>query len=239
MKKSPLTLHFIRYLTRDHRYGCHMVANRQAGRGTAMPKARLAGAMVVAAGVAWSAGAQANLVNNPGFETGNFSGWTVGGTTTGTGGAINIGVDSFSYDVHSGTYGVFAGNDYTTTLDQTVSTIVGATYSFTYWLDVYQADATGGLFTAQWGGSGGTMVTSLASPPETDVFTQYGGSVVATATTTDLHFTFLNAPGWFGFDDVSVVETAGPPTHAPEPASLAVLAAGLAVLPWRRGARRR
>ncbi len=44
-----------------------------------------------------------NLVANPGFETGNFTGWTVSGSFP------NIGVDSLSVDVHSGNYGALPG----------------------------------------------------------------------------------------------------------------------------------
>ena len=48
--------------------------------------------------------AQANLVTNPGFETGDFTGWALSGDTTFTG------VDGFS--PHSGSFGAFLGTDF-------------------------------------------------------------------------------------------------------------------------------
>lgn len=186
-------------------------------------------AAFVAALMAWRP-AHANLVTNPGFETGNFAGWTV------SGGFPNIGVDTNAADVHSGTYGAFAGNDVQTALDQEIATVAGATYAVSFWLDVYQADATFGYAQASFGGQ---TVANLIEPTETDSFTQYTASLVATGPMSDLHFAFRDAPGFFGLDDVSVTQTSGepPPPAVPEPASLVLLAAGLAGLAWsRRGA---
>ena len=142
-----------------------------------------------------------NLLANPGFETGSFSSWTVGGAPN-TQTSDNIGVDSFSYDVHSGTYGAFAGNGVTTTLSQTIATKAGTMYSVSFYLDVYQADATGGSLTASFGN---TQFENLQSPAETDVFNLYTAKLMATSASTTLEFTFNDAPGFFGLDDVSVV----------------------------------
>ena len=174
--------------------------------------------------------ARANLVTNPGFETGGFAGWTVGGTPSAPS-AINIGVDGNPADVNSGNFGAFAGNDFLTSLAQTIPTIKGATYAVDFFLNVYQADATFGEMTARFAGQ---PVLDLKEPTETDAFTHYTGSVVATASTSDLAFTFIDPPGFFGFDDVSVVETKPPPI-VPEPAALPLLAGVVAT--W--GARRR
>ncbi len=176
-----------------------------------------------------------NLVQNPGFETGTLADWTVGGTVS-TLNSVNIGVDGVSSDVHSGNYGVFAGNNYTTSLSQAIVTVANAIYTVGFWLNVYQADATTGSFTASFGG---TTLVNLVDPPETDTFTYYSATYTATGASADLSFTFLNPPGWFGFDDVSVIETTSPPPSVPEPAGTAVLATGLAALlavrrrPWR------
>ena len=143
-----------------------------------------------------------NLVQNPGFETGNFTDWTVGGAPN-TPASDNIGVDTYSGDVHTGSYGVFAGNAGQTTLTQVIPTVAGATYSLSFWLDVYQADATDGGVTASFGA---TRFANLVEPPETDTFTKYTALVKASSASTPLEFTFVDPPGFFGFDDVSVTQ---------------------------------
>ena len=144
-----------------------------------------------------------NLVTNSGFETGNFTGWTVFGANTAS--SVNIGVDSLPADVHSGSFGAFAGNAVTTTLSQTIVTVPGTTYTVSFFLDVYQADATNGFFTANFGNN--TFV-NLQEPTQTDVFTQFTASVVATTAATTLTFSFNDPGGFFGLDDVSVVNPA-------------------------------
>ena len=46
-----------------------------------MKRARAFAASICAMFVAWPALADANLVANPGFETGDFGGWTLAGET--------------------------------------------------------------------------------------------------------------------------------------------------------------
>ena len=168
-----------------------------------------------------------NLVQNPGFETGDFTNWTVSGSPP------NIGVDDYFLDVHSGNYGAFAGNDVQTGLSQVIPTVVGATYAVSFWLNVQQGDAFGGYVDATFGGQ---PVVTLTEPAENDTFTEYSASLVATSTSSTLAFTFRQPEGYYGFDDVSVTETSGPPPppSVPEPGSLALLAAGLAGLAWSR-----
>ena len=72
-----------------------------------------------------------NLVQNPGFETGDFTGW-------------NVYTGIYSYAavetnlVHSGSYSANFGveNGDTGFLGQTLSTEVGASYSISFWLNV-------------------------------------------------------------------------------------------------------
>src|SRR5262245_30460225 len=76
--------------------------------------------------------AQANLVTNPGFETGNFTGWALSGDTFFTG------VDGFA--PHSGSFGAFLGTSIpiaifpitlpsTGSITQTLATTVGVSYN--------------------------------------------------------------------------------------------------------------
>ena len=143
-----------------------------------------------------------NLVLNGGFETGDFTDWTV---TDPEPGNPDIGVDTLPEDVESGSYGVFAGNSDTSTLSQTIATIPGHTYNISFYLDVYQADATNGFMSATFGGQ---SVVDLVEPSETDQFTQYTASIVATSADTLLQFQFQDPGGFFGFDNVSVIDNA-------------------------------
>src|SRR5262249_39383110 len=68
-----------------------------------------------------------NLVANPGFETGNFTGWTQGGNTAATtvsGPAPHSGNDAANLGP--------VGSD--GTLSQNVTTVVGQSYIFSFWL---------------------------------------------------------------------------------------------------------
>ena len=83
------------------------------------------GALALAAAATPSNAAE--LVTNGGFETGNFSGWTLGGNTGFTG------VDTAS--AHSGTYGAYFGAVGSTgTLSQLLNTVAGQTYTVSFWL---------------------------------------------------------------------------------------------------------
>src|SRR5262249_2874481 len=68
-----------------------------------------------------------NPITNGGFETGNFTGWTQGGTTGNTGVAANT--------PHTGTFAAFlgpVGSD--GTLSQNVATTPGQQYVLSFWL---------------------------------------------------------------------------------------------------------
>jgi hypothetical protein len=142
-----------------------------------------------------------NLILNPGFETGNFTDWAV---TDPQPQNPDIGVDSFPEDVHSGSYGVFAGNE-TTTLSQTIATTVGDIYNIGFYLDVYQSTAFDGGVTVTFGGQ---TAVNLTEPTETDSFTEYTATVTATSASSTLEFTFTDPGGYFGLDDVSVADEA-------------------------------
>jgi hypothetical protein len=103
--------------------------------------------LVVGAGLASTAAA--NLVVNPGFETGNFTGWTQIGDTTFTG------VDTLS--AHSGSFGADMGPIGSLGfISQDLAAVAGATYDLTFWL-ANIADRFGNVtpnrFEASWNGS--------------------------------------------------------------------------------------
>jgi hypothetical protein len=143
-----------------------------------------------------------NLIVNGGFETGNYTGWTL----------VDASNDSFistnAQYVHSGVYGSEFGPYGASivppgygTLSQTVSTTPGAYYTMSFWLN---AQDGGTLFQVWWDGA---MIADLSPGPV--VFTQYTYYVTASGATAVLEFRGDNEPAWYGIDDVSVGGTGG------------------------------
>ena len=99
-----------------------------------------------------------NLVKNCGFETGNFTNWTLGGNILNP--ANNYyGVDAF--DANSGADGAYMSQDFIdggtapVTLSQSLATTVGGVYVVSFWLEQDSAPTPGytHLFSASWGGT--------------------------------------------------------------------------------------
>jgi hypothetical protein len=157
-----------------------------------------------------------NLVVNGGFETGNFTGWTTILANPGS----DFGVTT-SFP-HSGSYaadfGAMSGeNDY---IYQNLPTTPGTTYDISFWLDASHGVTTTGQFVANWGGNNLLTVTGGIGGG----YIEYTYAETATSTSTDLQFGGNTVNNWYYLDDVSVVPAA---SSVPEPASLALLGAGL------------
>ena len=178
-------------------------------------------------------------MTNCGFETGDFTGQTLGGNTLNPGGNY-YGVDAF--DANSGNFGAYMSQDFldagTTplTLSQTLATSIGTTYIVSFWLEQDTAPQLGYThqFSASWGGTNLLSLTpSIALPGPTGVFTQYSFAQTATASSTALQFTFENDDNYWSFDDVSVSAAV---TVGPEPSTvvLAAMALSLVMLLRRR-----
>lgn len=168
-----------------------------------------------------------NLVSNCGFETGDFTSWTLGGNNANP--VLYYGVDAF--DANSGNYGAYLSSDLidgTGPLDlsQTLTTIAGFTYDVSFYLeqDTQPYVNNPHSFTATMGGT--TLLTltpSPASPGPYGSFLQYVYSFTATGTSSVLNFAALNEDNFWSLDDVTVVST----TVTPEPSTWATLGAGL------------
>ena len=166
-----------------------------------------------------------NLVQNCGFETGDFTDWTGGGNFE-----FSI-VTSDSTYVNSGTYGAQlgpVGSD--GTLSQTISDTVGGAYSLSFWL--YNDNGTPNDFSVQWNGTTILNVGTDVGPfPFTD-FTVAG--LVGTGSDT-LQFSFRQDPLYWGLDDISLTSSS---STVPEAGSMVLFgtALGLAALLIQRRA---
>jgi hypothetical protein len=161
---------------------------------------------------------RADLVVNGGFETGDFSGWTLSG---------NTGFTFVGNQPQSGNSAAWLGPVGSPGfLSQDVTTTPGQTYNVSYFLA--SDGGTPNLFTAMFAGQ--TLFSQTNIPAQG--YTQYSFNVKATGTTSTLQFGFRNDPGWLRLDGVSVGSA-----QTPEPASLALLGTGLVALAavgWRR-----
>jgi|ERR1019366_1767957 hypothetical protein len=171
---------------------------------------------VMASSPAWSTssicdGVLGNVVTNCGFETGDFTGWTLGGDTS------FMGV-SGSY-ANSGNFGAYLGP---VGADSSLSQFVGG--NSTHYEIYFYLENTGGSpndFTASWNG---VPLLSLVNA-STFSYTLYTFDVSGNsgAGSNLLQFDMRNDPAYWGLDDVGVV----PVSTTPEPSSLLLLGSGL------------
>ena len=176
----------------------------------------LAAAAALSVALAQGALAQ-NLVQNPGFETGNLDGWSAGDP-------FILAIADFA---HTGTWSLYMGsNKPNRPMNQALATTPGETYDVSFWLENIQVhDPLGNHFSAFFGGTPGMMdgqllldVTNLTRGP----YVMYSDVVTANSSTTLLQFFENNANDIFYLDDVSVtVHGAG--SSVPEPGALALL----------------
>jgi hypothetical protein len=141
------------------------------------------------------------LVQNGGFETGDFTDWTLGGDTNGT----FVDTDDPTV-VHSGAYGVYletVGD--LAYLTQAIPTIGGASYSISLWLDSPDG-LTPNEFSVSWGGNTLCDYTNIPAIGWTNL--QF--TVLATNANTVLDIGSRDDNSYLGLDDISV--TAAPPT---------------------------
>jgi hypothetical protein len=178
------------------------------------------GTLAAVAAFAATPGSAAQLIQNGGFETGNFQYWTLSGNTGFTG------VDAI--DANTGSFGAFAGAIGSTgTISQYVHTITGHVYHVSFDLanDSTPAGSQVNSFLATFGGS---VINSGTNFPAASYATlsPIAANFIAAGNYTLVSFTFRNDPGFFSLDNVSVLGDAGP---VPEPSTWLMLLSGFAL----------
>ena len=194
--------------------------NAIAKTGQSSQKARKAGcalqqlgSMVVALGLAiavsWPAQA-VNIVNNGGFETGSFAGWTLSGNQGFNG--VECPGAAFVFegncDAFFGPVGPVVG-----TISQILATIIGQHYLVSFALRT-----DGGIPSFFSASLGGLSLISLTNPAPSP-YHLLSFDFLATTANTTLAFNFRDDPGFLFLDAVSV--------SIPEPGTMALLGIGL------------
>jgi hypothetical protein len=179
------------------------------------------GAVITAFGLAVAAPAYAvNLVTNGGFETGDFTGWTLGGNT----GFMGVQCPGPSFTVAEGRCSAFAGPIGSNgTLSQSIALQLGRQYLLTF---SWEPDGgTPSFFSVSLGG---VTLFSQTNPPASALHT-LSFAVLATAANEALVFSFRDDPGFMFLDAVNL--------SIPEPASVGLL--GIALVAMFMGLRRK
>lgn len=155
--------------------------------------------------------ARANLIANPGFETcssGQAANWDPS-TLNPSGFLCSPPSNTGTFAAHM----VGAGS-----LAQTIVTVPGQSYDFSFWLEGSGGRTPSNSFSVTFGSSLVLALSNTTLP----TYTLEDFTVTATQANEKIIFGGFNSTGTWSLDDVSVTQVA-----APEPASLTLLIGGL------------
>jgi hypothetical protein len=176
----------------------------------------------------------ANIVLNPGFESGTTTSWTVVGFSV-------AGVSSYPGYSHTGTYSVetpCVGHGCIDPVSgayvqQTLNTVAGQNYTLSFWV-TENSGATSEM-AVYWNGN---LVQDILNPNNSGGTTGWQqftfSNLLATSTSTVLQVNGRHDPAEIFFDDFSVDASV---VGVPEPATFGICGLGLALL--AAGLRRR
>ncbi len=178
----------------------------------------LSAMIVVAAAIAGPAAAASNLVTNPGFETGDFTDWSVNASDP-YHTIVNPGIEG----PHTGYYAAFFGQSGSlASVSQTIATTRGEAYTFSFYFA--SQGGTPSRFEAFFGN---TKLLDIKNA-EASGYILESFTVAATSASTTIKFSGRDDLNYLALDDVSVTAE-----NVPEPATLAILGStlfGLGVL---------
>ncbi len=131
--------------------------------------------------------------------------------------------------VHSGNFSAELGPTSEGFLDQNIVTVPGQMYTVDFWLAQGLFGGAGpNDFSASFAGV--TIVSLTNSGPFP--YTHYTMNIMATSTSTDLHFAFFNSPDYWYLDDVCVIPIGG---ATPTPTATATPTSTCGPAAWQSG----
>jgi hypothetical protein len=144
-------------------------------------------------------------IQNGGFETGDWSGWTLSGDTAFA--SVTV-PNTYVTSTHSGNYMANLGTEYTDTgsISQTFPTTSGKLYRLSLWFNSPDG-AVPNSFQVLWNGQ---SLFSQTNIPKISGWTNMLFAVAATNSSSTLQFVFDNYTSEFGLDDISAQSVSMP-----------------------------
>jgi len=161
-----------------------------------------------------------DLIQNGGFETGDFSNWTVSGNMGFVKVLPGFGHAGSNYAAGNGAVGSLGY------ISQLINTVPGAVYDVSFWLSNVANESNLVLPNYFELLAGNQSVFSLANFALPFPYTNFTGTFTATGAQTNVQFAFMHTPWMWLLDDVSATQRNG----VPEPLSLGLVGSGLLAL---------